>query len=219
MSYSITVEEVEPKVFMVFMRNTTILGRTFMRFQEHYESPYQDIRNKIFTRDYFKRIYKKRREAKKFTYCSDWAGYNIPSYILKPFMDGKFNPLIECEKKLVNFFKNIKGKFYVIGSTPKDHGTIRHEISHGLWYTNKKYKEAQRFAIKSLSQKSRKKIDNYLKSYGYCDEVLEDETVAFLVTNSTWIKEDCRIPAKEFTPAVERVIETFDAFSGRFSRK
>ncbi len=213
------VEEVEPNIFMVFMNDRYSLGRTFMRFQEYYESPYPDIRNNVFTREHFRKIYRERRNACNFTYCNDWAGYNIPSYILKPFIDGKFNPLVACEKKLVNLFKNVKGKFYVIGAIPSDKATVKHEISHGLWYTRDEYKVAQRKALKGLSKHSRKKIDYYLSDYGYCKEVLEDETVAFLLANSKWIKKGCRILATELNPVVAKIKANYKKFSGKSSQK
>lgn len=216
MQYSIKMKEVLPKIFMVSMNSQEILGRTFMRLQEHYESPYEDIKNKIFTRDYFKKIYKDRRGASEFTYCEDWAGYNIPDYIVKHFVDGEFNPLLECETKLINNFRklvNTGTKFYVIGVVLKDQVTIKHELSHGLWYTNKKYKEVQRKALKPLSQEIRNKINKYIMKFGYCEEVLEDETVAYLLANSYWIKDACRIKASILNPIISKIQENFKKFS------
>jgi hypothetical protein len=213
MTYAMKIEEIEPNIFIVYMRNTDVLGTTFMRFQEHYESPYSDIKGKIFTREYFKKIYMERRQADKFTYLQDWAGYNLPSYVLKPFISGKFNPLLECEQQLVDYFKDKKGKFYVIGAAHSDRATIKHEVSHGLWYTNNAYKLAQQKVIKTLSKKARATINKYLLGYGYCEDVLEDETCSFLLTNSTWFIEDCDISKKVVDRVTDQIKENFKKFT------
>lgn len=223
MTYKLNIVEVLPRIFMVSMNNQNVLGRTFMRFQEHYESPYPEIKNTIFTRDHFKKIYKERRGASKFTYCDDWAGYNFPSYVLKHFIDGKFNPLIGCEKQIVDYFRKLvkdsdKG-FYIIGTISDDETIINHELSHGLWYTNKKYKTAQRKAISSLSKETRDEINNQIRKFGYCDEVLEDETVAYLTANGDWVKEHCRVKARVLNPVIAKLKTNFAKFSAASSQK
>jgi len=81
---------------------------TLLRFQEHYESP--KFRGKIFSLEEFKRWYVANSpngiKTGEFTYYTDWNGFNIPSYVLQPFRDGKFNPLSEQERKFLDIFKD-----------------------------------------------------------------------------------------------------------------
>jgi len=185
MAYKMYVEEVAPKIFAVKMTNPRILAKTFMRFQEHYESPYEEIRLKVFSRDTFKEVYKENRGDKKFTYETDWCGFNIPSWVLDPFIEGKFDPLLKCEQKLVDTFKDCgHDKFYVIGSVNNSFSTIndvlQHEISHGLWYTNDEYREAQQDSLKYIEGLN--DIKEYIFDLGYHPDVLEDEAHAYLMT-------------------------------------
>ncbi|MEB3209634.1 MAG: hypothetical protein VKK63_12075, partial [Synechococcus sp.] len=65
------------------------LGNTFIRFQEHYESP--KFKEQIFTVGQVRSWYSSTYGAN--TYEKDWSGYNFPSTVLKPFRDGLFDPL------------------------------------------------------------------------------------------------------------------------------
>jgi hypothetical protein len=89
------------RIHLLTFDNQIDLTSTFLRFQEHYESPF--FKGKYFTLDEFKEWYIKTspngKKSGKFTYYTDWGGFNIPSYILKPFYNGAFNPLSENEKQ------------------------------------------------------------------------------------------------------------------------
>lgn len=173
-------KEILPKIFLLEFDNQVNLMTTFCRFQEHYESP--EFRGRIFSLDEFKEWYAK--TYGEWSYYTDWNGCNIPSYILKPFIEGKFDPLTQEEQKLVNLFKNLDHPYYVIG-VHKEHDALLHETAHGLYYTNEEYK---------------KKVDDVLKNYetddfekellkiGYCEEVLADEVHAYALSGSKKIE-------------------------------
>jgi hypothetical protein len=82
-------------IHLLVFDNQYDLASTFLRFQEHYESP--EFAGKVFTLDEYKNWYINHspRASKDgvFTYYEDWNGFNIPSKILKPFYGGKFSPL------------------------------------------------------------------------------------------------------------------------------
>lgn len=169
--------EILPKIFLLKFDNNTDLGSTFLRFQEFYESP--KFKGKFFTFDEFKKWYIKDRKMKKFTYCIDWTGFNIPSYILKPFIDGKFDPLSNNEKQFLNLFKDQTKEFYVIGVSLQSMHLLDHEIAHGLYYTNKSYKKE---IINILKKFDTSIIRNEIKGTGgYCEEVLDDEVHAWIL--------------------------------------
>ena len=179
-------KEVLPNIYYIKFKTQKELCSTFLRFQEYYESP--KFRNKIFTLKEFKKWYtknsKKGKETNNFTYYSDWSGFNIPSSILKPFYNGKFNPLSRKEKTFLDLFTEIKGDFYIIG-TYGIKKVVKHEIAHGLFYVNSSYKKEILRILNKINKEYRDKINNYLSiSGGYHECSWEDEPHAYLLTNA-----------------------------------
>ncbi|MFC1774812.1 ABC transporter ATP-binding protein [Nanoarchaeota archaeon] len=173
------LKTITKKIFLLIFENQYEITSTFLRFQEHYESP--EFRGKIFTLEEYKEWYSTIKGS--FTYYTDWHGFNIPSHILKPFYEGKFDPLSEKEKKLLGLFKDKKGKFYIIGihkGVPVS-SLLNHEIAHGLFYTDEKYKDSvleilSKYDIGDIKEKLR-------KSGGYHEDVLDDEVHAYSLDN------------------------------------
>lgn len=154
------------------------LATTFMRFQEYYESPNPDFRNKIFTVGQVRSWYSITYGAD--TYHHDWIGFNFPSKVLIPFKQGLFDPLTDEEKNLLEFFKYRYDDFYIIGA--QDKSVLRHELSHALYASNKKYKTEIDILI--LKNKFKlKKASIYILNKGYCKEVLNDELQAYITDN------------------------------------
>ena len=92
-----------PHIHLLSFDTQHDLTSTFLRFQEHYESP--RFKGEVFTLDEFQDWYIKNSpngiETGKFTYHTDWNGFNIPSHILKPFYEGKFDPLSFDEQAIL----------------------------------------------------------------------------------------------------------------------
>ena len=132
--------EVIKNIFVLEFDNQVDLASTFIRFQEHYESP--EFKGRFFSLDEYKEWYTKMKGD--FTYYTDWGGFNIPSYVLVPFYEGKFNPLTVSENQILELFKENEGSFYIIGLYSKNENlklSLDHEIAHGLFYTEPEYKE------------------------------------------------------------------------------
>lgn len=186
------VKEVTKNVYCVICKNKKDLGTTFLRFQEHYESP--KFKGKIFTHEEFRKWYIKNspkgKKTGKFTYFQDWAGFNIPSYVLKPFYNGMFNPLSIEEKKLLKFFKQKKNTFYIIGVFHNVHkDIIKHEICHGLFYTNPPYRKEVMKIINSMNTKQWNEITSYFKKHqGYHKDVWKDEAHAYIMNDLDFMK-------------------------------
>ena len=173
------------------------LCKTFCRFQEHYESP--EFRGKVFTLGQYREWYSK--QYGKWSYYTDWNGFNIPDYVLIPFKEGLFDPLSELEKEFLEFFRYKQGKFYIIGTHDFLPEALTHEISHALYYLDEDYK---RDADEIISNADRSapawvNFENFLLDKGYTAEVLDDEIQAFLGNNSRRLPEkfNLEIP-KEF---------------------
>lgn len=189
-------------VLLVFSDSHT-MGMTFVRFQEHYESP--KFKGEIFTLDEFKAWYSETYGYGSFTYCDDWGGFNIPSHILKPFYAGDFDPLSELEKSLLNTFKDRQNeRLYIIASP--DNGrwqrrTIEHETAHGLFYIDSSYKEE---ALCILNKYNTTATEKYLLKKGYCDDTLQDEVHAYGVHGNMGLG----VPADE--EMVKELCQLFD---------
>lgn len=175
------IKRIGKNIFHLKFRNQYDITSTLLRFQEHYESP--KFRNKIFTLEEFMDWYAKKNG--NFTYYEEWNGFNIPSYVLKPFLEGKFNPLTKKEKAFLRLFQNKKGKFYIIGTHGKSQKLLKHEIAHALFYVSPEYKKEM---INCLDKLGSKQIEKQILELGYCRQVLRDEAQAYLIENSKKIK-------------------------------
>jgi hypothetical protein len=149
-----------------------------MRFTEHYESPNPDFKDKIFTVGQLKRWYSITYGAD--TYHVDWSGFNIPSKVLKPFLEGLFDPLLDEEKNLLELFRYRDDDYYIIGA--QNNSVLRHELAHALYSHNMKYKQAIDSYI-SQNKKFLTKTSKYILDKGYCKEVLNDELQAYITDN------------------------------------
>lgn len=154
------------------------LGRTFIRFQEFYESPNADFRGKIFTLGMVRQWYSVMYGAD--TYHHDWTGFNFPSRVLIPFKQGLFDPLTTEEIELLNLFKYRTDHFYIMGAQNAD--TLRHELSHALYDSNTKYRtEIDNYINKNKKQLAKAK--KYILDKGYAKEVINDELQAYITDN------------------------------------
>ena len=173
------------KIFLLIFENQYELTSTFLRFQEFYESP--KFKGQIFTLDEYKKWYASLKCS--FTYYTDWSGFNIPSFVLQPFYEGKFNPLSLKEKRLIRLFKGVTGDFYIIGiskTTEKLAGVLKHEVAHGLFYTDSMYRDS---IISIMSKFDLTSIKKELSSMGgYHDDVLDDEVHAYALEHVSKIK-------------------------------
>ncbi len=168
------LEQIIQKVWHVKLPKPQ-LGRTFLRFSEHYES--EKFRGKTFSLEEFKEWYTEQRG--KFDYYTYWDGFNMPSSVLKPFYAGKFDPLSREEKKLLDACENLEGKFYLIG-TDGTQGTLKHEIAHGLYYTRPSYRRDVRAALKNVDVSE---VEEFCKRENHHLSVWADETQAYIMAN------------------------------------
>jgi hypothetical protein len=171
--------EVLPNIYLVEFPTSEEAAKTFMRFQEHYESP--KFRNKIFTVEQYKKWYVSYTKRPKFSYYQDWSGFNIPSYVLLPFYSGAFKGLTKRERQFLDLFRNCTGQYYIIGIQKGNKRTLKHELMHRLYYTNTSYRSRVDEILK-LGPTAIKDVEKYIKNLGYHNEVLRDEVHAYLAT-------------------------------------
>lgn len=187
---TLTVDSITDNVFHVKAESQYELTSTFMRLQEFYESPYKEIRGHFFTHEKFMDVsaHNKDRSAQDeiiFSYMEDWAGFNVPGNCFQRWCKLFEHDFWEKEKKLVELVNKARGKskrFYVIGTY--EDTTIDHELSHAWFYLDRRYRTKMLAITNTLSDKAKKRLHDYIIADGYRRGVVEDETVAYLSTNT-----------------------------------
>jgi hypothetical protein len=175
MSKTVTKTRLADGIFLVRFETQYELASTFLRVQEHYES--RRFAARVFSLEQFMDWYA--AEFGRFSYYEDWAGFNVPSTALQPFQDGRFDPLLEKEKRLLRMFRGERAPFYVIAvRRTGSRGELIHELAHALYFTNATYRRAVRKAMKEHDTSA---IERKLSRMGYARHVIADEVHAYLV--------------------------------------
>lgn len=203
-----TLAPVAKNVFHLNFPTQHLLAATFLRFQEHYESP--KYAGKSFTWEEFMDWYA--AQNGKFSYFEDWSGFNIPSRVLRAFYKGAFDPLTRKEKALLDVFRGVKGRFYIIGTSGSvDDGTLRHEIAHGLFYRDRLYRRRVREVLKTVDLKP---VYKALTEMGYGPNVLEDEAHAYLGDDLADLKKR-GVDVSKYRAVHEALLALYRAHGGR----
>lgn len=195
------VKEISPNIFAVIIKNNYDRGMLFCRYQEYYESPFNEIRGNYFTLEDFMKIYTEKNKKTHFTYTEDWSGYNVPSGVLiksnKLFSssltayDDVMREIIEhCDGIVKSKSDQENTQWYLIGVDKITSKTMDHEIAHGLYYTNVHYKVEMDYLISHIKPSVFKHFKKELIKIGYHDDVniINDEIQAYLSTGklSSW---------------------------------
>jgi hypothetical protein len=128
-----------------------------------------------------------------FDYYLKWPGFNVPSRVLDGARAGVLGPLrpmeeallaavaTACEEARCNDGRDERGH-YVIGITPFDDETMRHEMAHGLWATNGAYRAKVSTIVATIPYEAQEAMRTQLLRDGYADvaEIVEDEVQAYL---------------------------------------
>jgi hypothetical protein len=175
MSRRITKNKLADGIYLLRFETQYELAATFLRVQEHYES--SRFSGRIFSLEQYMDWYAARFGG--FTYYEDWSGFNVPSTALEAFYKGKFEPLLQKEKRFLRLFKHERAPFYVIGvSNSALKRDLIHELAHALFFTNGTYRQAVRAAMRGYDTSAMKRE---LTRLGYARHVIQDEVHAYLV--------------------------------------
>lgn len=191
------------------------LAATFMRMQEYYESP--KFKGKEIVLEEYMDWYA--AEYGNFTYTVDWNGFNVPGNVVRKFFEVHQDILLQKEHKLFDLLAPwIEGKerFYVIGVHEMDN-TLDHEFSHAFYYLDTSYKARQRVMLKDLPEEFITHVHAMLEKKGYHPSVFEDETIAYLATNTMADSVDMfkiQIPWNEIAPLQVDFTKRYDSHKG-----
>lgn len=193
------LREIYPGIIHVLSPSFREIKQTWIRFEESYENPIYNFKKykKGFTKEDIKKWWKTTEVGKKIPYWFD--AFNIPGYVLKPFFEGKFNPLnykeAELLRKLQPYY-NRRNRFYVIGTLGRE--ALKHESAHGLYYISKEYRKQVNLILSTLDKKVVRKIHRYLhKAQGYGKHVLNDETHSWILDEEKRVLEKSGIKFHE----------------------
>lgn len=150
---------------------------TFMRIQEHYESPNREFRTRAFTREEYEDWYVKVKGS--FSYYEDWAGFNVPSPVIARFREECWRPRTLREQALLDLLPATRPGtpcYYVIGTD--DDSVIGHELAHAMFFLCPDYAAAVRAVIETAN------VGYWvaLRQMGYDDTTIPDEINAYVLT-------------------------------------
>ena len=201
------IQEIKPRIYQVDFETRQELLKTFIRFQEHYESP--EFKDKVFTVEEYAEWYQKDTGKDTFTYFDDWSGCNVPSYVFERFREGMFNPLCQRETKILELLPNDGEDYYVIGTfSGGREDVIHHEICHGLFYSIPNY-QAEILNLLAVFDPLLEDVKSYIRKKGYHESVVLDEVHAYVGASSNKLDEDGVDYPKELVDKIKAVVDKY----------
>lgn len=201
----VALKEISDSIYHLEFPNDHLMCSSLVRFQEHYECP--RFKDKVFTLEEYMDWYA--AKFGNFTYFLDIAGFNIPSYALKKFYQGKFDPLTKKEKKILQIFKDIKEPYYIIATCKKSDNydnDLIHEISHGLYYVNEEYHRDVRRILRGQDLSG---VYAWLKKKGYHRKHFLDEAHAILLEDADSFNR-CEQKAHDYREIRKQLRDNYD---------
>jgi hypothetical protein len=207
------LEKKRNRLYMLTFDSKYELGMTFLRYEEYYESP--RFRGKPFRLSEMMSWYThKFNHGKSFSYPDDYSGYNMPLKVVREvqklgiadpnhydaLMDG-ITGMIEAEAE----------DAYLIGAKTGAEDVVRHEIAHGLYYTNEGYRTRVELLYKEHLEPDKKAVETLrerLVERGYHEGVFLDEMHAYAVDGPDLYKGIRSKGSKTFRTEVTKLYES-----------
>lgn len=206
MKIQYNIVEIKPKVFAVIVPDRYHRAMLFLRVQEYYESPNPKFRGKSFCIwDYIE--WYSRKNGDKFSYASDWVGFNFPlkvaekcydklntKFVYYSAYDGTMFEILDEIRETVNVKYGPKTKAYVIGVQDTVSSTFQHELCHAYYHIDSKYKKEVDAITKEIDPKTYKRMCKNLEDMGYTEQVFADEIQAYTCIDSDYFEFNFKIP-------------------------
>lgn len=159
------------------------LNLTFFRISEFSESKYPDIFRKAFGHEEWLENYVNRHGH--CYYFQTTVGHNVPGDVFVDFF-AKFRNTTRRERELFQHVRNkvdFPDRWYFIATLKEaDRWTIRHEVTHSMFWLNGEYREAVRSVLLDVDKKDYRKFEKALRKMCYGDSAIIDEMNAYLTT-------------------------------------
>jgi len=212
------IEQVKPKVFAVIIEDSYDRAMTFCRVQEYYESPNPAFRgNNDFSFTEYMKWYSK-EYGRGFTYGVDWSGFNVPletAYQCYDTLTDRYTDYDDVMESIVHQLYELNGDDidgYMIGAGSTEGDTFQHEICHGLYATNKEYKQSVDEITETIEWQDYLKFEKNLLDMGYTAAVIPDEIQAYLSTNYEYTKFSKGVNKKKCKELHKQYINVFNNF-------
>lgn len=202
------------QIFLFLGDTPADLGRPFVRLQEYFESPSKLFRRKLFTLKKFKAWYAEHHGKGKFSYYTDYNGYNVPGDIVNAFFCLYADSLTSDEISLLKMLTKTSSDYYVIGSPSDSADTIDHELAHAFWYLFREYREGMISMMESYDFGS---IFRYLRKRMYATDMLADEASAYLMFDDALLHR-AGVSTREMRGLRGGMLGLFKAYKARFIR-
>jgi len=178
------IKRISNNIILLEFDSRLKMCKTLLRFSEYSESIH--FAGKIFTIGEYREWYIKENGA--FTYYDDWDGFNIESNILKPFLNGLFDPLTKEEIEFLDLFKGATNEFYIIAVCEGSEQSIfTHELCHAIYGSYHDYKYMVNEIIKKDGNDG---MHIYIEKMGYHARAFYDECNAYIVANVDDLRSD-----------------------------
>lgn len=156
----------------------------FARLQEYYESPYDNIRNKVFSWEEFLLSHYGDKRIQKESYFNYWEGFNVPVDVAKRFFSS-FKDLSQGEVELRELIRIIPDTKYLIASFEgANTSVVDHELAHARFALDSEYKYKVINFLNKFDANLMLKLSQSLLREGYTYEVIQDEIQAYLLTST-----------------------------------
>lgn len=216
----ISLYKVADRIWAAVIPDDYLRCWTFLRCQEYYESTSPYFQNNRFTWEDYIKWYKSgsgpRGGSEVFTYANDWSGFNLPSEVIEDCISdikdpGPYDHIMDCMIKTIK--QNESGNYYLLGIKTIDNiedDLLNHELAHGMWYTDPKYKAEMESLLNRMTKSSVKKVKQLIAEIGYAESVLSDEAQAYL---STGIYDEWKVD--DIDSWTEPFKEVFDRYKNK----
>jgi hypothetical protein len=171
------IKKLTPKKLLLEFISRKEMTLSNFRISEFKEGK-DGIKGTYFTVEKFIEIYSD--EKGDIDYFSYWEGFNYSKKELMDF-DNLFNDKSERELSIILASKEIDDDGYIICMEEGDEMTLKHELSHGYFFENEKYKEECTSIVKSITEDTFNQFRDYLYEMDYNDDNMIDEMHAYLV--------------------------------------
>ena len=151
------------------------------RISEYFESPFEEIRDKIFTVDEFLKLYQPLSYEGK-TFWEYFEGFNVPAFHVNNFYKNFIPTQREISIRSVWFKGDYKYLISDIETCSSD--VLAHELAHANFAIDEDYHELVTTALQSIDTETFKILANDLKKIGYHDGNIADELHAYLLTST-----------------------------------
>lgn len=152
----------------------------------------------------------------KLEYFYFWEGHNWSKKVFNEWFDINKNIYLSGrETTILSQINQVDEDGYIVSVVEGDKGTLRHELSHGLFFDNEEYRNSAIEILKELSPETHFKYKNCLINKNYNEAVILDEMHAYLAAwnEDEWVEQFSNISYAEIEDVQHELSNLFDKYN------